>query len=115
SSAQVSLVSDGKTLGMFPNFKLNVETVNVKVKGAEDDNEVSLAVEGFDKPLEEVEEDENIYGPLIPGEYNVEATVQNELGEDRKSTRLNSSHVSISYAVFCLKKKIDEIARTSMR
>src|SRR5207249_9782982 len=28
-----------------------------------------------------------------------------EFAEDRKSTRLNSSHVSISYAVFCLKKK----------
>src|SRR5690606_39361827 len=27
---------------------------------------------------------------------------------DRKSTRLNSSHVKISYAVFCLKKKITE-------
>src|SRR3989442_2706670 len=27
---------------------------------------------------------------------------------DRKSTRLNSSHVRISYAVFCLKKKNDE-------
>src|SRR5207249_11019718 len=27
-----------------------------------------------------------------------------EYGRDRKSTRLNSSHVSISYAVFCLKK-----------
>src|SRR5690554_5482866 len=26
-------------------------------------------------------------------------------GQDRKSTRLNSSHVRISYAVFCLKKK----------
>src|SRR5690606_41136661 len=26
---------------------------------------------------------------------------------DRKSTRLNSSHVKISYAVFCLKKKIE--------
>src|SRR5258705_1671490 len=26
-------------------------------------------------------------------------------GEDRKSTRLNSSHLGISYAVFCLKKK----------
>src|SRR3712207_8253450 len=26
--------------------------------------------------------------------------------EDRKSTRLNSSHANISYAVFCLKKKI---------
>src|SRR5690625_5846712 len=28
-----------------------------------------------------------------------------ELRRDRKSTRLNSSHVAISYAVFCLKKK----------
>src|SRR3712207_8238914 len=27
-------------------------------------------------------------------------------GSDRKSTRLNSSHANISYAVFCLKKKI---------
>src|SRR5690625_7094460 len=29
----------------------------------------------------------------------------NEIKRDRKSTRLNSSHVAISYAVFCLKKK----------
>src|SRR5690554_7429861 len=28
-----------------------------------------------------------------------------DFGPDRKSTRLNSSHVRISYAVFCLKKK----------
>src|SRR3712207_7665390 len=28
-----------------------------------------------------------------------------EIDEDRKSTRLNSSHANISYAVFCLKKK----------
>src|SRR3712207_9491932 len=28
-----------------------------------------------------------------------------EFGQDRKSTRLNSSHANISYAVFCLKKK----------
>src|SRR5690349_25052581 len=28
-----------------------------------------------------------------------------QVGGDRKSTRLNSSHVEISYAVFCLKKK----------
>src|SRR6266496_5490681 len=31
--------------------------------------------------------------------------VRHESGSDRKSTRLNSSHVEISYAVFCLKKK----------
>src|SRR5690606_40713671 len=30
---------------------------------------------------------------------------QGRRGGDRKSTRLNSSHVKISYAVFCLKKK----------
>src|SRR5690625_5613146 len=29
-------------------------------------------------------------------------------GRDRKSTRLNSSHVAISYAVFCLKKKTEK-------
>src|SRR5690242_21699685 len=29
--------------------------------------------------------------------------------EDRKSTRLNSSHMSISYAVFCLKKKKKDV------
>src|SRR2546430_11660483 len=33
--------------------------------------------------------------------------------EDRKSTRLNSSHSQISYAVFCLKKKIKHITRYS--
>src|SRR5690242_21060162 len=33
------------------------------------------------------------------------ATGRRSLEKDRKSTRLNSSHMSISYAVFCLKKK----------
>src|SRR3712207_7879873 len=39
-----------------------------------------------------------------------------DLGSDRKSTRLNSSHANISYAVFCLKKKkqIDQDERTSI-
>src|SRR5690606_4864123 len=40
--------------------------------------------------------------------FRVEAVVYTPwqfLGLDRKSTRLNSSHVKISYAVFCLKKK----------
>src|SRR3712207_7288298 len=31
--------------------------------------------------------------------------------EDRKSTRLNSSHANISYAVFCLKKKTPRVRR----
>src|SRR3712207_8708246 len=35
--------------------------------------------------------------------------VQRAAKEDRKSTRLNSSHANISYAVFCLKKKKQHI------
>src|SRR6266487_6368571 len=48
-------------------------------------------------------------GEHPPGERIVQATCvppdDIPLGQDRKSTRLNSSHPSISYAVFCLKKK----------
>src|SRR6266480_7375725 len=36
-------------------------------------------------------------------------------GRDRKSTRLNSSHMSISYAVFCLKKKKMSASSSSAR
>src|SRR5437870_10843275 len=39
------------------------------------------------------------------GRDGAEALVRPAGGLDRKSTRLNSSHVAISYAVFCLKKK----------
>src|SRR2546430_3914213 len=38
-------------------------------------------------------------------EAGFERRLRRALGEDRKSTRLNSSHSQISYAVFCLKKK----------
>src|SRR5207245_8957375 len=51
-------------------------------------------------------------GSLIPplvafggGRTTLLATLPGAAAEDRKSTRLNSSHGSISYAVFCLKKK----------
>src|SRR5699024_12227921 len=36
---------------------------------------------------------------------DLQITAMHGARKDRKSTRLNSSHVSISYAVFCLKKK----------
>src|SRR5699024_11262213 len=42
--------------------------------------------------------------PLVEDADKQDWFKENEV-EDRKSTRLNSSHVSISYAVFCLKKK----------
>src|SRR5437868_12904437 len=45
----------------------------------------------------------DISGPLGRFLFGLPCGV--EIFQDRKSTRLNSSHVSISYAVFCLKKK----------
>src|SRR3712207_7471377 len=39
------------------------------------------------------------------GLYPVETAIGAGMIKDRKSTRLNSSHANISYAVFCLKKK----------
>src|SRR2546426_7855876 len=41
-------------------------------------------------------------GPVDAGLWRLDR----HLARDRKSTRLNSSHLVISYAVFCLKKKI---------
>src|SRR5699024_11776312 len=47
----------------------------------------------------------NVLKKHIPEHINI-------VSQDRKSTRLNSSHVSISYAVFCLKKKTtDQLQR----
>src|SRR5256886_3274819 len=41
-------------------------------------------------------------------------TSTNATMRDRKSTRLNSSHSQISYAVFCLKKKKENVLRCTM-
>src|SRR5260221_10611464 len=40
-----------------------------------------------------------------PRPHRLATTRKHSTGRDRKSTRLNSSHTVISYAVFCLKKK----------
>src|SRR5437762_315939 len=46
-----------------------------------------------------------LQGVAAPGEVVVSANTHHLVEQDRKSTRLNSSHRCISYAVFCLKKK----------
>src|SRR3712207_7956066 len=45
------------------------------------------------------------HAPCCSGLGKAEPRWTNPTGQDRKSTRLNSSHANISYAVFCLKKK----------
>src|SRR3712207_7715162 len=54
-------------------------------------------------------------GALVPRRPHVLRHLQLHEGlrQDRKSTRLNSSHANISYAVFCLKKKKQPLSSAS--
>src|SRR5437870_9769521 len=45
------------------------------------------------------------HAQVAPVYFWQQAGIDPNITQDRKSTRLNSSHVAISYAVFCLKKK----------
>src|SRR3712207_7866013 len=49
--------------------------------------------------------DDRVEVPIALGEVRAQRRELGRVREDRKSTRLNSSHANISYAVFCLKKK----------
>src|SRR5690625_6931084 len=77
----------------------------------------NLEIKTLQGILEQTEEVEETSNQAKPPKHFVEKlkdsaaeATRNNLGYlkqdiDRKSTRLNSSHVAISYAVFCLKKK----------
>src|SRR5687768_17917147 len=54
---------------------------------------------------DEREHDRHRRGPALADARGHGIFLANRRGQDRKSTRLNSSHGYISYAVFCLKKK----------
>src|SRR3712207_7068072 len=56
---------------------------------------------------------EHADGPLLLVDLVVDVAAQLLGHLDRKSTRLNSSHANISYAVFCLKKKNTHIPSLS--
>src|SRR2546426_4056715 len=49
--------------------------------------------------------DAHLFHALLTQEEGIVVPLLQKAGLDRKSTRLNSSHLVISYAVFCLKKK----------
>src|SRR5690348_4449365 len=67
---------------------------------------VREALEQANLQLKEVDAIGVTHGPGLVGSLLVGITYGKTLAlADRKSTRLNSSHPSISYAVFCLKKK----------
>src|SRR2546430_11917574 len=65
-----------------------------------------IPIEEFELRVEELNPDDEIVLYCHQGVRSAAvANYLRGLGLDRKSTRLNSSHSQISYAVFCLKKK----------
>ena len=106
----------------FSNFKMNTDVRVPAVDVVEKDNNIIVRAEvpGIDKNNIEVTLNDNFL--TIQGKTKHESKEATEefhrseistgsfsrtlaLPADRKSTRLNSSHITISYAVFCLKKK----------
>ena len=100
----------------------NKEEIKSGESSTESDDEVSLELECRENIDEEdvesvILEDEDLeskvfpqqrFSPLLtPKTLTSKRSRTPDLGKvrDRKSTRLNSSHANISYAVFCLKKK----------
>src|SRR3712207_8527744 len=57
----------------------------------------------------ETQEEPQLYGEYLEDVGEGVRGVDDRRDGDRKSTRLNSSHANISYAVFCLKKKTDKL------
>src|SRR5690606_41411283 len=69
---------------------------------------VGVRIEPFRSPVEERAhggDPPGLVGDEHVGAFGEHGVADFQLPGDRKSTRLNSSHVKISYAVFCLKKK----------
>lgn len=100
SNLQVSLIKDGKKMGIFPNYKMKVNTVHLKVKGNEDRDKVSLAIVDSDDSINQADEEEAIYGPIIPGEYNIEAKVTNDLGKFTNEEKIDAwGDADVSFVV----------------
>src|SRR5947207_11940504 len=85
--------------------------VVIDVPPADHDRELAFWNAAVGEPLTQFTRHPEYHGAMLPGQ-DIGLLIQ-RLGagqarvhiEDRKSTRLNSSHTVISYAVFCLKKK----------
>src|SRR3712207_8728557 len=72
----------------------------------EDDHPVGHLADDLHVVLHRHEAASGVFCDLAQGARQLDGVlVRQPRGRDRKSTRLNSSHANISYAVFCLKKK----------
>src|SRR3712207_7434323 len=83
----------------FMEIGMNQATVGAAIGTYKGNQAVAVGVQTA--PTENVRVHANV--SIAPSREQVDTMAG--IGADRKSTRLNSSHANISYAVFCLKKK----------
>src|SRR6266705_3800444 len=93
-----------RVAGLFSGRGYNIDSLHVAPTADPTASRMTIVTRGDDATLEQIVKQLNKLADVMKvqdfreGEY-----VDRE--RDRKSTRLNSSHRTISYAVFCLKKK----------
>src|SRR5207249_11711926 len=107
TSARTSLSTYTQTPDIYPlSLHDALPIYQLHIRRAESQREIRWKRRCDAKPFRHVDNrvDAHFFRELYGG--NVARAGQRAAkSEDRKSTRLNSSHVSTSYAVFCLKKK----------
>src|SRR5690606_41132302 len=96
-----------RSLPSFPTRRSSDLVQAMKAEGIEYEERMELLEEvTYPRPLEEgLVNALRAYRETHPWVRESDLSPKSVVREDRKSTRLNSSHVKISYAVFCLKKK----------
>ncbi|WP_018662799.1 TcaA second domain-containing protein [Heyndrickxia acidiproducens] len=77
TNQQISLIEDGKKWGFFPNYKLMVKTVDLKVSGQNDRDKITVSINKMNLPKKK---NQTVYGPFLPGTYQALVTVKNDLG-----------------------------------
>src|SRR5205085_4811908 len=97
----------GKSLEEKQNAEIVVDSINAIELGRFPDDDVADSLRHITGvSITRTTGGEGLYVGVrgLGAQYNI-VTLNNRILADRKSTRLNSSHSQISYAVFCLKKK----------
>src|SRR5437773_6660855 len=82
---------------------LAIDTDSEKVQSISDLATFAVQCDATDEKALRAISIQNVDVAVVSIGENLEASIL--IVQDRKSTRLNSSHITISYAVFCLKKK----------
>src|SRR3712207_8787507 len=93
---------------LFPYTTLFRSLLGLGFRGDVSDTRLSPTYSVIDELKKMKVKEIRVHDPFVTKDPNLphDVILTSDLSRDRKSTRLNSSHANISYAVFCLKKNI---------